>query len=192
MISDLRMFYWFAADERLDSRPPLVEHRPGDPFMDFMSSEYDVIMIRRDMERKRKRAALNDWIEKRMGRGWGFNPKPLRAYDFLQYIDLRIFELISDVDIIPAVKAGIISARREIAANSEHAQGRQSGSANFSVRELATAHKRSVELIDLSSTSCIELRSAANVEVVNFWKEHSGRGDGKFVPAVSEADWWPL
>jgi hypothetical protein len=182
MISDLARFYWFAADEYSGSRPPLVEQIPGHP---YMGNDYDMISIRRDMGTKRKRALFNEWGERGAGRGWGFNPRSLGAYDILHYIDLRIFELVSEVNISSAVKINIIRTRRENASHSE---------SNFRVREheLVTTHRRSVALLDLFSTSSSELEWAANIELLNLWKKASGEGDGRFVPSVRESDLWPL
>jgi hypothetical protein len=189
MISDLARFYWFTADEYAGSRPSLVEHTRGHPWMGVY---YDMISIRRDIGKKRKRALFNEWVEKEAGRGWGFNPRSLGAYDILHYIDLRIFELVSEVHISSAVKARIIDTRRENASRSEHAQSWQAASSNFSVSELRTTHRRSVDPLDSFSTLSSDLESAANIELLTLWQKASGEGDGRFVPSVSEADLWPL
>ena len=50
MISELPTFYWFAADEYAGSRPSLVDHTHGHPWMGVY---YDMISIRRDIGKKR-------------------------------------------------------------------------------------------------------------------------------------------
>jgi hypothetical protein len=185
---ELTKFYNFAALEYSHYRPPLMERDPDWPLCD---SSYRVLLVRDDVGRTRIRKAFNEWLEKTIGRGWGFNPRTLRAYDTLQYIDLRIFELLSQVVIHSPVKAQLIRDRRAIASDSKYAQKWQTSSSSFTARELDSTQRHSLELLDDDSTSSCELQSDAFMQLLRRWKDTSGDGDGKFVPPAKEAEIWP-
>jgi hypothetical protein len=188
MLSEFAMFYDDAEREYSGHDPPLMEYTPGWPL--FLTN-YDVLLIRKDVSREGIRATFKEWVEKTRGRGWGFNVKSMRPCDALQYIDLRIFELINDVYISPSVKASIIRRRHEIALVSEHAPSWQTSSPNYPKGKLTKTRRSSLELLDGCSDSCLELRSAAKSQLLQIWNATSGKGDGTFALPVSDARIWP-
>jgi hypothetical protein len=196
MLSELAVFYWAAKEERMGRRPTLVtgeciagtaSFKPND----FDSDDYDAFLIRNDISRKEKRAAFNRMLETTMGRGWGFNVKSMRPHDALHYMDLRIFELIDNEYIKPSIKAEIIDKRHKIASSSLHAPSWKTSSPNYLKYKIPDTRLDSYQLLARDSTSSVELRAAANAELLEMWKDTSGKGDGKFALPESEADYWP-